>query len=735
MWDPPAMFEQEQDEYSVPLDGELIDTLASETRRRILKLLRKRRMTGSELARQLDLTKATVHEHLERLAEADLVDRQEDQERMWVYYELSRRGSRVTNPSKSRMHLVIGAAVLAAAAAIAVLLVAQSSLLPWVAPAADLQVDAPRQVTAEDGSLTMYASARTEGGPVDTVSARLLTAEEARRMQDGAAPGGIPLEVAPSDGRIVLSASSVPAGTYRLLVETPDGRSNRHAMAEVQVRRVQFDVSHGAWWTGLSGPLDVRLQGGEPVGPGLLELTPTGTLPANATARTSIEDGAGSFAPETLDALPTGTYRIGVRPDGQAWTFTLDEQVRIRRPEIAVSPHALVEGGNGTVQAGIRGPVLDGPRDEVALDPGSTADVSIHDSRITYHLDTSEPGPVPLRVGRRFQTTVEVRPHLGMNFTLTSPDDLRLQVTDDRGQAVPDAAVYFDGSPVGFTDGNGSLPMDRPGPGTHRIRLRTATDRTLERGIQVQGWNITSIPRKLDVQVTDRRATEDALVVDVAVTNPMAIPETVTIALRGQGGLLASRPVAVEAGANRSLTLRVPGTFEGAQQLRASVEGPDLAPVTFTNRTGPSPGRKTTSPGALDGGTDTAELAPAFEVVDLAIGTRGNPLTLSVTVVNRGTAGGSAELPVRVDGTDRTTVTVEGAPGEETTVMVRVPLEPGTHEIGVGAKTLQLDAAVDLRDPAGAPGPDAADRPTIPAPGWLAAAAAGAVAVLLRRRR
>ncbi|HEV8360954.1 MAG TPA: winged helix-turn-helix domain-containing protein, partial [Candidatus Thermoplasmatota archaeon] len=71
------------------LDAELVKVLASDTRLDLLALLGKRRMTLSEMARAVKLSKATVLEHLEKLLATQLVRRRDDH-RLWVYYELTR---------------------------------------------------------------------------------------------------------------------------------------------------------------------------------------------------------------------------------------------------------------------------------------------------------------------------------------------------------------------------------------------------------------------------------------------------------------------------------------------------------------------------------------------------------------------------------------------------------------------------------------------------------------------
>src|SRR5690349_16862988 len=97
----------------IALDPGLLKTLASDSRRDILRLLKQRRMTLTELATALSLGKATVLEHLKKLQEAALILRHED-ERLWVYYELTPRGRRVVTPGKTRFYIVMGITAAAA---------------------------------------------------------------------------------------------------------------------------------------------------------------------------------------------------------------------------------------------------------------------------------------------------------------------------------------------------------------------------------------------------------------------------------------------------------------------------------------------------------------------------------------------------------------------------------------------------------------------------------------------
>ena len=76
----------------VVLDSEVFKALASPTRLAVLRSLDERRKTVTELARDLELNKATVHEHLQLLVATGLIKKRDDEGRKWIYYELTWRG-------------------------------------------------------------------------------------------------------------------------------------------------------------------------------------------------------------------------------------------------------------------------------------------------------------------------------------------------------------------------------------------------------------------------------------------------------------------------------------------------------------------------------------------------------------------------------------------------------------------------------------------------------------------
>ena len=94
----------------ITLDREVFKALASDTRLDILKALDVRQKTVTELARELDLNKATVFEHLEKLSQVELIQKLED-DRKWVYWQLSWKGRRLLHPEKITLALLLSTAL------------------------------------------------------------------------------------------------------------------------------------------------------------------------------------------------------------------------------------------------------------------------------------------------------------------------------------------------------------------------------------------------------------------------------------------------------------------------------------------------------------------------------------------------------------------------------------------------------------------------------------------------
>lgn len=88
------------------VETSLVDV--SESRLRILKELAENRRTVSELARLLDLNKSTVHGYLQDMVRDGLVHRDDDAERLWVYYSLTDVGQTLVECERLTLVLDLG---------------------------------------------------------------------------------------------------------------------------------------------------------------------------------------------------------------------------------------------------------------------------------------------------------------------------------------------------------------------------------------------------------------------------------------------------------------------------------------------------------------------------------------------------------------------------------------------------------------------------------------------------
>lgn len=82
----------------IRLDKKTFEALAMDSRVKILKALKERRKTQSELSKELKLAVSTVSQHLDKLVDANLVKRK-NQGKKWVYYELTTTAGGILSPS------------------------------------------------------------------------------------------------------------------------------------------------------------------------------------------------------------------------------------------------------------------------------------------------------------------------------------------------------------------------------------------------------------------------------------------------------------------------------------------------------------------------------------------------------------------------------------------------------------------------------------------------------------
>jgi DNA-binding transcriptional ArsR family regulator len=82
------------------LDKSTFKALAVDTRVNILKFLKGKRKTGSDIAKYLKLSKPTVLEHLNKMVSAGLLIKK-PQGKKWIYYELTLKGEKILSPTPS----------------------------------------------------------------------------------------------------------------------------------------------------------------------------------------------------------------------------------------------------------------------------------------------------------------------------------------------------------------------------------------------------------------------------------------------------------------------------------------------------------------------------------------------------------------------------------------------------------------------------------------------------------
>ncbi|KAA0015325.1 MAG: winged helix-turn-helix transcriptional regulator [Thermoplasmata archaeon] len=102
------------------LDKGSFMALASESRVKLLKKLDERRMTVTELSKELEMSKPAVLKHLTKLVEAGLVKKVES-ERKWVYYALTMKGKNILHPERVKIILLLSTSLISLIGAIATL--------------------------------------------------------------------------------------------------------------------------------------------------------------------------------------------------------------------------------------------------------------------------------------------------------------------------------------------------------------------------------------------------------------------------------------------------------------------------------------------------------------------------------------------------------------------------------------------------------------------------------------
>lgn len=92
------------------LDIDSMKALSCDTRVDILKLLKKRRATLSELSKALKKSKPALIKHLDLLVASEMVVK-EDDGRKWIYYDLTEKGRMVVTDKKKSFILLLSSII------------------------------------------------------------------------------------------------------------------------------------------------------------------------------------------------------------------------------------------------------------------------------------------------------------------------------------------------------------------------------------------------------------------------------------------------------------------------------------------------------------------------------------------------------------------------------------------------------------------------------------------------
>lgn len=100
------------EEDKIVLDRKSFEALAVDTRVRILKSLKERRKTLSEIAKEQGMSVSGVKEHLETLEKVGLIVKKDDGHK-WKYYELTRKGNDIVAPRELRVWILLSISMIA----------------------------------------------------------------------------------------------------------------------------------------------------------------------------------------------------------------------------------------------------------------------------------------------------------------------------------------------------------------------------------------------------------------------------------------------------------------------------------------------------------------------------------------------------------------------------------------------------------------------------------------------
>ncbi|MBI2079798.1 winged helix-turn-helix transcriptional regulator [Candidatus Micrarchaeota archaeon] len=152
-------------EEEVTVSREMLKAIGAETRIGILKALKERQKTQTELADELKLSTPTILEHISQLEKAGLVELVEsDKERKWKYYKLTKTGGKLVDRKRINVVILLGSSLLVALGALySIISTAKSStqiavqkevfekIVPVASETTQIVSEAPNLVEASQG--------------------------------------------------------------------------------------------------------------------------------------------------------------------------------------------------------------------------------------------------------------------------------------------------------------------------------------------------------------------------------------------------------------------------------------------------------------------------------------------------------------------------------------------------------------------------------------------------------
>lgn len=149
-------------EEEVVVGKDVLRAVGGETRVSILKALRERQKTQSELATELGLSAPTVLDHMEQLEKARLIELvPEYQDRKWKYYRLTKLGANMVEGRRMSVVVILSYASAAVTAGLLLLYLAMPAVIGTLTGMPQAAVTSPPQPSAGSSQIT-YAMASLE---------------------------------------------------------------------------------------------------------------------------------------------------------------------------------------------------------------------------------------------------------------------------------------------------------------------------------------------------------------------------------------------------------------------------------------------------------------------------------------------------------------------------------------------------------------------------------------------